>query len=128
MSSDKELVGIHGAIDLDGSPAVDALEKVEERVLKVTRATERAFLNWQKRVDNALSVLKGHGATESLAVLEQAVAKAGGAAALNAQQIEALGKKIEKLATQGGQVPASLAAVVDRMKQMREEAARTEAA
>lgn len=128
MSSDKELVGIHGAIDLDGSPAVDALEKVEERVLKVTRATERAFLNWQKRVDSALSVLKGHGATESLAVLEQAVAKAGGAAALNAQQIEALGKKIEKLATQGGQVPASLAAVVERMRQMREEAARTEAA
>ncbi|MCL4822034.1 MAG: hypothetical protein KJ067_23140 [Vicinamibacteria bacterium] len=61
-------------------------------------------------------------------MLEQAVAKAGGAAALNAQQIEGLGKKIEKLAAQGGQVPASLAAVIDRMKQMREEAARTETA
>ncbi len=81
-----------------GVAAIGAvLSKAEREQAKATRAM-------QQNIDR----INATKASASMAILESAVTKMGGAASLNATQVQNLSREVERLRTAGAAVPASL--------------------
>jgi len=126
--SDKEVAGLHVPLSVDPGGVSKGTTAAQDVIEKFTSTSERAFSNWTRNVDKALAGIRGEVATDRLRVIEAAVQRAGGAAALTDPQVQRLGQQIERLGQQTGAVPAGLQAVTERMQKLREEASRAKEA
>jgi hypothetical protein len=104
-----ELPGLQSKVTIDPAGVGKSLDTAIEKIHKFSNDADRSFNAFTKRVNTAFSQITGGNATDRLKVLEQAIAKAGGAGNIAAPNLERLRKEITALAAAGGKVPSALA-------------------
>jgi hypothetical protein len=105
----EELPGLTSKVTIDPSGVDKGLDQAISKIHRFSGDADRSFNAFSKRVNAEFAKISGQTATEKLRVIEQAIAKAGGAANIAAPQLDRLRKQVSALVAEGGKLPSALA-------------------
>jgi hypothetical protein len=105
----EELPGLTSKVTIDPSGVDKGLDQAISKIHRFSGDADRSFSAFSKRVNAEFAKISGQTATEKLRVIEQAIAKAGGAANIAAPQLDRLRKQVSALVAEGGKLPSALA-------------------